>query len=161
MATKTVFYSFHYKRDVNRVQLVRNLNVLDGQPLLGAQEWESKLNAGRKAIENWIAQEMRYKRVVVVLIGQETAGREWVQYEIAKAWEERKPIVGIRIHGLSDFGTTDKPGSSPFDSFVGGWQIPVFDPTVTDWLGKIDSKATYSELAQNLERWVGLAKARP
>ena len=28
---KSVFYSFHYERDVNRVQLVRNINALEGQ----------------------------------------------------------------------------------------------------------------------------------
>lgn len=37
MATKTVFYSFHYERDVHRVQLVRQIGALEGQPLLGAQ----------------------------------------------------------------------------------------------------------------------------
>src|SRR5690625_4238765 len=30
MATKTVFYSFHYERDVHRVQLVRNVRALEG-----------------------------------------------------------------------------------------------------------------------------------
>lgn len=161
MATRTVFYSFHYKRDVNRVQLVRNLNILDGQPLLNAQEWESKRNAGPKAIENWISKEMLYKRVVVVLIGQETAGREWVQYEIAKAWQDRKPLVGIRIHGLSSFGVADQSGANPFDEVEGVWGIPVFDPTATDWRGKIDTKSTYANLTQNLESWVAQAKARP
>ena len=34
---KSVFYSFHYERDVNRVQLVRNINALEGQPLLNSQ----------------------------------------------------------------------------------------------------------------------------
>ena len=37
---KSVFYSFHYKRDVYRVQLVRNINALEGQPVLNAQDWE-------------------------------------------------------------------------------------------------------------------------
>jgi hypothetical protein len=37
---KTVFYSFHYERDVHRVQLVRNIDALEGQPLLNSQEWE-------------------------------------------------------------------------------------------------------------------------
>lgn len=35
---KTVFYSFHYERDVHRVQLVRNIDVLEGQPLLNSQD---------------------------------------------------------------------------------------------------------------------------
>lgn len=30
---KSVFYSFHYHRDVHRVQLVRKINALEGQPV--------------------------------------------------------------------------------------------------------------------------------
>lgn len=41
MAVRTVFYSFHYDRDVHRVQLVRNIDALQGKPLFNAQEWET------------------------------------------------------------------------------------------------------------------------
>jgi hypothetical protein len=36
----------------------------------------------------------------------------------------------------------------------------VFDPTVKDWRGDIDTKATYLKLAGNLEGWVAQAMAR-
>ncbi|AMM31526.1 hypothetical protein SA2016_0838 [Sinomonas atrocyanea] len=160
MATRTVFYSFHYERDVNRVQLVRNINALEGQPLLNAQAWEEVKRRGQQAIVNWIDKEMLYKRAVVVLIGQETAGRSWVLYEIEKAWREKKPLVGIRIHGLSSFGSVDRPGANPFDKVSGVHGIPVFDPTRTDWRGVVDSKATYTNLVNNMEGWVAQAKAR-
>lgn len=160
MATKTVFYSFHYDRDVHRVQLVRNINALEGQPLLNAQAWEEVKRGGQQAIVNWIDTEMLYKRAVVVLIGQETAGRSWVIYEIEKAWREKKPLVGIRIHGLSAFGSVDRPGANPFDKVPGVNGIPVFDPTRTDWQGAIDTKATYANLVNSMEGWVAQAKAR-
>lgn len=48
---KTVFYSFHYERDVHRVQLVMSLNALEGQPLLNSQEWEKVRRGGDAAIE--------------------------------------------------------------------------------------------------------------
>lgn len=147
---RSVFYSFHYERDVSRVQLVRQINALEGQPLLGAQAWEQVRRTGDQAIRNWIDKEMLYKSAVVVLIGQETAGREWVNYEINKAWNDKRPLLGIRIHGLSSFGSTDAPGDSPFNPSIG---IPVFDPTVRDWRGVIDSKATYATLTANLESW--------
>ena len=51
---KTVFYRFHYDRDVHRVQLVRNINALEGQTLLNAQEWESVRRRGDAAIKTWI-----------------------------------------------------------------------------------------------------------
>ena len=80
-----VFYSFHYARDVNRVQLIRNIGKIDGQTLLNAQEWEAVRAQGPSAIANWIDTQMKYKTAVVVLIGNETASRPWVQYEIDKA----------------------------------------------------------------------------
>ena len=161
MATKTVFYSFHYERDVNRVQLVRNIKALEGQPLLNAQDWEAVRRRGQQAIIDWIDEQMKYKRAVVVLIGQETASRPWVIYEIEKAWKDKKPLVGIRIHGLADFGNgADRQGPNPFDKAAGVSGIPIFDPTRTDWRGNIDTKATYANLADNLEHWVAQAKVR-
>lgn len=160
MATKTVFYSFHYERDVNRVQLVRNINALEGQPLLRAQDWEAVRRRGQQAIVDWVDEQMRYKRAVVVLIEEETASRPWVIYEIEKAWKEKKPLVGIRIHGLSSFGSVDRAGANPFDQAFGMSGIPVSDPTCTDWRGDIDAKATFANLFNGLEGWVAQAKAR-
>lgn len=100
MATKTVFYSFHYERDVHRVQLVRQIGALEGQPLLGAQQWEAVRRQGEQAIKDWIDKQMAYKRAVVVLIGQETASRPWVLYEIEKAWRDKKPLVGVTSRGV-------------------------------------------------------------
>ena len=37
---------------------------------------------------------------------------------------------------------------------------PVFDPTKRDYLGRIDTKATYANLVANLPSWVDLARAR-
>jgi len=149
---KSVFYSFHYDRDVHRVQLVRNINALEGQPVLNAQEWESVRRGGQTAIKNWIDKQMAYKKAIIVLIGRQTAGRPWVTYEIEKAWADKKPLLGIHIHGLSSLGTVDSAGPNPFDKANVG-SVPVFDPTVTDWTGKIDSKATYNALRNNIESW--------
>lgn len=157
---KTVFYSFHYERDASRVQLVRNINALEGQPLLNAQTWESVRRNGPKAIEQWIHDNMAYKKAVIVLIGKETYSRDWVIYEIEKAWSDRKPLLGIRIHGLSSFGAVDTIGPNPFDAAKGVSNIPIFDPTQTDVWGDIDSKATYQNITQNLEYWSSLGKTR-
>lgn len=150
---KTVFYSFHYGQDVHRVQLVRNINALEGQPLLNAQKWEEVFRSGEQAIKNWIHGQMVYKKAVVVLIGKSTASRPWVRYEIEKAWADRKPLLGIRIHGLSSFGDVDTAGTDPFAKVIGEGLVPVFDPTTLDWYGRIDSQATYRKLSENLEAW--------
>lgn len=104
-AASSVFYSFHYERDVNRVQLVQNINALEGQPLLTPQAWESVRRRGTAAIAAWIDDQMKYKKAVIVLVGHETSSRDWVQYEIKKAWTDKRPLLGVAIHGLSSFGT--------------------------------------------------------
>ncbi|MDQ1103748.1 TIR domain-containing protein [Nocardioides zeae] len=156
---KTVFYSFHYTRDVHRVQLVKHINALEGQPILNSQQWETVQRGGTPAIQKWIDGEMAYKRAVVVLIGKETAGRPWVKYEIQKAWSIKKPLVGIRIHGLSSMGTVDTIGGDPFAN-AGVRGVPIYDPTVKNWQGSIDSQATYRALAANIEQWVSQGVAQ-
>ena len=157
LATRTVFYSFHYDRDVFRVQLVRNIGA---SPALGGQEWETVRLRSRDAVVKWIDEQMSYKRAVVVLIGRETASRPWVRYEIEKAWNANKPLVGVYIHGLSSLGTADSMGANPFDAVDGVVGVPVFDPTRRDHLGRIDTQATYNYLKDHLPGWVDRAKAR-
>lgn len=55
----------------------------------------------------------------MVLIGSETANRKWVKYEIEKAWNDSKPVVGIYIHNLNCArnGTCNQ-GRNPFESFT-------------------------------------------
>lgn len=101
MARK-VFYSFHYQRDSWRVQTVRNIGTVEGQPLLNPNKWEDVARGGDPAIKRWIDEQMKGKSCHVVLIGKETAGRRWVNYEIEKAWNSGKGVVGIYIHKLLD-----------------------------------------------------------
>lgn len=66
-------------------------------------------------MKNWIAEEMTGKDAVVMLVGGETASRKWVKYEIEKAWEDKKPLVGIRVHGMRDLqGNLGSYGEDPF-----------------------------------------------
>ena len=161
MATRTVFYSFHYQEDAWRVQQIRQINALEGQPILNSQDWEAVKRQGNQAIMNWIDQQMAYKRAVVVLVGGKTASRPWVQYEIKKSWREKKPLVGIRIHGLSDnYGNTTSPGANPFQQVLGYNNIQLHDPTVYSSYGRIDTKQTHINIANNIQRWVDSAVTR-
>lgn len=156
-----VFFSFHYDRDSWRVQQVMNIQAIEGQPLLTSQEWEAVKKRGDKAIEDWINEQMSYKTAVVVLAGKETANRKWVNYEIIRAWNNKKPLVGIRIHGLADQnGRTDTAGSNPFSAISlrnGGTlanYVPLHDPA--GW----DSKGVYANIKANIEAWVASAYRR-
>jgi hypothetical protein len=153
-----VFYSFHYERDVFRVQQILNMGQFDGQKILNPQDWEAVKARGDEAVENWTEEQMRYKQAVVILIGRMTADRRWVRYEITKAWNDSRPLVGIRIHGLRDPKTgVDTPGPNPFAAitFTDGSGsladfVPVHDP----------GSDVYRSIQANLARWVAGAYKR-
>jgi len=120
MARQT-FFSFHYERDVWRAGQVRNCNLLpseDQHGFIDSVDWESIKRQGDHAIRRWIAQQMRYTTVTVVLIGAETAERPWVQHEISESWIRGNGLVGVRIHNIKDQRqSTDAAGANPFDLF--------------------------------------------
>jgi hypothetical protein len=156
-----VFLSFHYDRDAARVQQVVNMGALEQQTILSAQDWEGVKKKGDAAIQTWIDDQMKYKTAVVVLIGKETASRPWVTYEIRKAWNEKRPLLGIRINGLAPLNlTADAAGANPFSNVPldGGDTVadyvPIFTPTGNT------SKDVYSSIAENLGEWITLGYKR-
>jgi len=156
-----VYLSFHYDRDSWRVQQILNMGALESQTILSAQDWEEVKRKGDPAIEKWIAEQMAYKNAVLVLVGAQTASRPWVLYEIRKAWDDKRPLVGVRIHGLADSGgRTDTAGLDPFRQIglQGGGTIadyvPLFDPSGTD------SKAIHATIKANLADWIARAYKR-
>jgi len=95
------------------------------------------------------------------LIGAQTASRPWVRHEIAHAWDNHKPLVGIRIHGLADRnGNTDSYGENPFSkvSLKGGGTVgdyvPVYSPSGSN------SQAVYADIKANITTWVNNAYKR-
>jgi len=152
MATKRqIFYSFHFDNDVMRVQQIRNMGVVEGNTPISANEWET---AGKTpgGIEKWIDDNMKYRSCVVVLIGEETAKRPWVKYEIKKAWQDRKGLLGIHINNLKDPNTgTCLKGTNPFEQFTfkdsngNVKSIPCKSPSTSD---------AYNDIKNNLEVWI-------
>lgn len=114
--TRRVFYSFHYKPDVMRVSLVRNIGALEANRPATDNDWETVASGKDAAIKRWINTQMKGRSCTVVLIGENTANRPWINYEIIKSWDEGMGIVGINIHGLKNTdGVTSKIGKNPFD----------------------------------------------
>lgn len=152
MAKRQVFYSFHYDNDVFRVQQIRNIGALEDNKPVSANEWESAKRGGEASIKKWIDDNLRYKSCVVVLVGEETANRKWVRYEIEKAWELGKGLVGVYIHNLKDPRTgKSSKGKNPFDQFEfdDGTKlssvVKCYNPNPND---------TYNEIKDNLEDWI-------
>lgn len=152
MIKRQIFHSFHYDKDVMRVQQIRNIGALEGNPSVSHSEWETIKRGGDIAIKSWIDNAMNYRSCVVVLIGEETSQRPWVRHEIIKAWNDGKGLFGIYIHNLNcpRNGKSQK-GLNPFENILlkNGSKlssiVQCYDPS---------SSEAYNDIARNLETWV-------
>lgn len=149
---RQVFYSFHYGNDVRRVAQIRNIGAIEDNKPVSENKWEEVKKSGSAAIEKWIDENMNNRSCVIVLVGAETANRKWVQYEIAKAWNEGRGLVGIYIHNIKDpvYGKGTK-GANPFESFTfdDGTKlsslVKCYNPNPSD---------AYNDIAAHLENWI-------
>lgn len=114
-----VFFSFHYKNDVWRANIVRNSWVVrDDKTAAGfidEADFEKIKKGGDAAIKKWIDEQLKGTSVTVVLIGSETNSREYVKYELQKSYEKGNGMLGIYIHKIKDKdGNTSPKGSNHF-----------------------------------------------
>jgi hypothetical protein len=137
-----------------RVQQIRNIGVLEGNTPVSPNEWETIKKSGDKAVEKWINDNMNYKSCVIVLVGEETANRPWVKYEIKKAWEIGKGLLGIYIHNINDPRTgTCRQGKNPFEQFTVGDKklselVKCYNPNSND---------AYNDIAEHIDSWIEAA----
>lgn len=102
---RNIYFAFHYEKDIWRANQVRNSGLLFGAKSVGFADrslWEKAKTKGRKALENLILDGLEGTSATVVLIGEETADREWVQFEIEESQQRNNALVGVRIHHLLD-----------------------------------------------------------
>lgn len=125
---RTVFFSFHYQRDIMRVEQVKRHYLTKGT-YTGAGFFNGSLEEKAKAqgdavVKKMIDDGMNGSSVLCVLIGKETYTRRWVDYEILRAIDRGMGVFGIRINKLKHprpqgntdwMDGSDNPGSSPFD----------------------------------------------
>lgn len=153
MARK-IFYSFHYKSDCSRAAQIRNMGIVDGNKPASDNDWEAVKKGGDDAIKKWINEQLSGKSCAVVLIGEKTAGRKWINYEIKKAWDEEKGVFGVYIHKLKDLdGNQSSKGNNPFENFNIGDEklssiIKAYNPPYSD------SKEAYNYVKDNLAKWI-------
>ena len=118
MPKRQVFFSFRYMIDAWRASQIRNMGKVSDNSTFSDNDWEAVKEKSIPAIESWIKDQMRMRSCVIVLIGEHTQGRKWINYEIEQAWKQGKGIVGIYIHGLKDFmGEQATKGENPFEDF--------------------------------------------
>jgi hypothetical protein len=152
---KKVFFSFHFDNDVMRVQLVRNMGVLEGNEPISVNDWETVKRGGDESIKRWIENTMDKCDCVIVLVGSETANRKWVIHEIERAWNKNKGLFGIHIHNLNcPRNGKCRKGINPFDklSFKDGTKLSTkvkcYDASYEN---------AYNEIKENIEGLVETA----
>ena len=153
MVKRRTFFSFHYMPDNWRASQVRNMGVVEGNEPVSDNDWEEVTEGGDDAIKNWIDDQMKGRSCVIVLIGNKTAGRKWIKYEIEKAWNAGKGLLGIYIHGLKNQdGEQSSKGKNPFDAFTVGEEklsniVKAYDPPYKT------SRYVYNHIAENIADW--------
>lgn len=151
---RRAFYSFHYIPDNWRAAKVRNMGVIEGNAPVSDNDWETVTKGGDEGIKRWIAGQLDGKGCTIVLIGTNTAGRKWINYEIVESWNEGKAIVGVYIHNLKDrLEAQSTKGANPFGyATVKGVSmasiVKTYDPPYTA------STDVYKYISDNLSSWI-------
>ena len=156
---RRVFFSFHYERDAWRAAQIRNAGVLEGNAPVTDNAWEEVKRGGNQAIQRWIDQQLSTRSCAVVMVGTHTAQRAWIWYEIDRAWQLGKGVVGICIHQLKNQdGLQSQEGTNPFigHSITGtrGEQVDMSGVVHSYRAQTSDSQQAYRTIVTNLEGWV-------
>lgn len=151
MIKHQVFFSFEYNKDNWRAATVKEMGSVDNSSTFSSNEWEKVKSQSDIAIKRWINGQMAVRSCVIVLVGETTASRKWIQYEIQRACELNKGIVGVYIHSLKNvLGQQGMKGRNPFDQFQitdGGRlsdHVTCYDPVFSN------SQFAYADIKKNL-----------
>lgn len=155
MAKRQVFFSFEYNKDVWRAAQIRNMGKVENNSTFCDNDWEEVKEKTDLKIKQWIDEQLKMRSCLVVLIGATTSTRKWIKYEIEKAYELKKGIVGIYIHKLKDEnGDKTYKGNNPFYNIYGennkrlSEYVKCFDSSFED------SKRVYTDIENHIEQLI-------
>ena len=130
------------------------MGLVEGNTPVSDNDWETVTQDGDSEIRKWIDDQMSGRSCVIVLIGSRTSGRKWIKYEIEKAWNDGKGLLGIHIHNLKDQNENQaSEGSNPFYSVIVNGKrlssmVSVYDPPY-----KLSANV-YDYIAKHIADWV-------
>ncbi|CAI1013280.1 MTH538 TIR-like domain (DUF1863) [Serratia proteamaculans] len=152
--TRRCFYSFHYQPDNWRVSQVRSIGSLEGNPPARDNDWEEVTKGGDAAIADWIQTQLTNRSCIIVLAGEDTANRKWINHEICEAWKKGMGVLVVYIHNLKDStGEQAAKGNNPLDYIKLGENklsaiAKAYDPPYST------STKVYEYIEENLADWV-------
>jgi len=155
LAKRQVFFSFYYDKDNWRAGQVRNMGKVNESSTFSDNDWEEVKKKSDADIKKWIDAQMQMRSCIIVLIGSQTSGRKWITYEIEKAYELGKGIVGIYVHNLKDKdGNQSSKGSNPFFNILNkdnkrlSGFVTAYDPPYST------STKVYDDIESNIEQLI-------
>lgn len=156
MAKRQVFFSFEYNKDAWRASQIKEMGKVDDSSTFSGNDWEEVKEKTDTKIKEWIDSQMAKRSCLVVLIGHSTSGRKWINYEIEKAYELNKGIVGVYIHNLKDSqGNQTTKGSNPFYSILIGKDKERLSKYVTCFDSSYSSSTNvYNDIKDNIEQLI-------
>jgi len=153
---KNVFISHHHADDEHVTKLTdmlkRNGFELRNSSIRAKPSNQARLDKGLvsdETIKRLLRMKMSWASTVVVLIGKETHNRPWVDWEIRKANELGKRIVGVFTRGGTEADVPEalnryesarvnwnsdsiidaiEGKDSPFEKPGGGERAPIYEP---------------------------------
>ncbi len=151
MTKRQVFFSFHFDNDSWRAAQVKNMGKVSDSSTFSANEWEEVREKSDSKIKQWIDEQMAKRSCLIVLIGEKTANRKWINYEIKKAYELDKGIVGIYINKLKNAsGEQDSEGDNPFD-YLELSGVPLSKYVKCFKSTHLTSQDVYSDIEDNIQ----------
>lgn len=113
-----VFFSFAYDDVKNfKVNVVRNSWLLKNkeETFVDGSIWEKSKTKGDAYLKKLIEDGLKNTSVTTILIGQDTANRKWVNYEIVKSFDKGNGIFGIHINRIKGRTGLTARGQNPLD----------------------------------------------
>ncbi|MDR3166025.1 MAG: TIR domain-containing protein [Synergistaceae bacterium] len=154
---RRVFFSFHYQAtDTWKVQNIRNIGFLERNKPVQPNHWEEIQKKGDGEIKKWIDNEMENCTCVIVFIGEHTAKRKFVQYEIARAWNTGKGLFGIYIRDLKDSNCLKGmiEGKNPFNRFLIKTRDSEYSLETVVSTKRPDPNDARNDIEKHLAQWV-------
>lgn len=100
---KNVFIS-HHSKDDKHIQKLKDRLSAKGYTLKNSSIDSTKPNRlkNEEAIRRLLRLRIHWAGTFICLIGPETHTRQWVDWEIKKAHEKGKNIIGVFVHGVKE-----------------------------------------------------------
>ena len=155
MTSHRVFFSFEYNKDYWRAEQIRNLCKVSDDFVIPDSGWKEVRVKTNAAIKEWIDEQIAMCDCVMVLIGSTTATRKWVLYEIEKAYELNKGLVGIYVNKITDrVGYQTGKGKNPFEFVFMHTGEKLSDHVVCYDSPSLGSQSVCKDIAEKLDELV-------